>query len=268
MIWFFLFLFGIAIGSFLNVVALRYDGEHFLFSTKRLGGRSHCPHCKKTLRWFELIPLASFAMQGGRCRHCRARIGWQYPAVELISGVIFVAVHSVLWIVAFEILLLVAYVDILLGIIPDELNVMLTAVGIVAVWFVSQNTGIGNLSSFGPYASIFGLQANLWINHAVAAVFGAAFFGAIILATRGKGMGMGDMKLAFPLGLLFGWPDILIISMLAFIIGGVFGLALIVAGKKTMKSAVPFGPFLVVASAVAFFAGSSLFAWYFHAIGI
>src|SRR5580704_2783986 len=127
MLWIFLFIFGLAIGSFLNVVALRYDGEHFLFSNKKLGGRSHCPHCKKTLRWFELIPLVSFAIQGGKCRHCKAPIGWQYPLVELISGIIFVAVplrfsyvlylsshsaslvgFSAIWILALELLLLVA----------------------------------------------------------------------------------------------------------------------------------------------------------------
>jgi leader peptidase (prepilin peptidase)/N-methyltransferase len=284
MLWFFPFLFGLAIGSFLNVVALRYDGDHFLFSNKKIGGRSHCPHCKKTLRWFELIPLISFVVQGGRCRNCHAWIGWQYPIVELLSGIIFVAVplrfqslvisqpsfvfFSAIWIVVFEILLLVAYIDILLGIIPDELNVALIVAGFVEIWFVAQNFGIGNPSFFGAYAAIFGLQANIWVNHVLAAAFGAAFFGAIVAATRGKGMGMGDVKLAFPLGLLFGWPDIFIVSMLAFIIGGAFGIALIASGKKTMKSAVPFGPFLVAAAAIAFFAGSSLFTWYFHMIGV
>ena len=128
MVWFFIFLFGVAIGSFLNVVALRYDGEHFLFSEKQLGGRSHCPHCKKTLRWFELVPLVSFLIQGGRCRRCGISIGWRYPAVEMLSGIIFLAVPlhfsslasplgffsasliglSAIWVLVFELLLLVA----------------------------------------------------------------------------------------------------------------------------------------------------------------
>jgi prepilin signal peptidase PulO-like enzyme (type II secretory pathway) len=294
MIWFILFVFGAAIGSFLNVVALRYDGEKFLFSTKAIGGRSHCPHCKKTLQWYELIPLVSFAIQGGKCRNCKTHISWRYPIMELLSAAIFVLIPlrfstvayfataaatgapqmaaligvSAIWIIAFELLLLIAYIDILLSIIPDELNIALAVVALVEIAFVAHAFGIGNPSFFGGFASIFGLQANVWINHIVGAGFGVAFFGAIVAVTRGRGMGMGDVKLALPLGLLFGWPDILIIAMMAFVLGGVYGLIIITAGKKTMKSAVPFGPFLVIASTIAFFVGSALFNWYFHMLGL
>jgi prepilin signal peptidase PulO-like enzyme (type II secretory pathway) len=294
MLWFLLFIFGLAIGSFLNVVAVRYDGEKFLFSTKAIGGRSHCPHCKNTLRWYELIPLVSFVIQGGKCRHCKARISWRYPIMELLSGAIFLfiplrfstvpyfanavaagAPHvaafiaiSAIWIVAFEILLLIAYIDLLLNIIPDELNIALALVALIEIAFFARAFGIGNPSFFGAFASVFGLQANVWVAHLVAAAAGVAFFGAIVAVTRGRGMGMGDVKLALPLGLLFGWPDILIIAMMAFVIGGVYGLIAITAGKKTMKSAVPFGPFLVAAGTIAFFAGSALFNWYFHMLGL
>lgn len=250
-----LFIFGIAIGSFLNVVALRYDGEHFLFNTTEIGGRSHCPHCHKTLQWFELFPVVSYIVLGGRCRNCKAKIGIQYPIVELISGIIFVAVplqlsgmptiSSVIWIIALEILLLMSYIDILLGIIPDELNIALGLVAIADIWITAQ---------YG--------------DHLLGAVVAVALFGGIVAATRGKGMGMGDVKLALPLGLLFGWPDIAMIAVLAFIIGGIFGLGAIAFGKKTMKGALPFGPFLALASVVAFFWGSGLFNWYFHMIGL
>src|ERR1700722_12920571 len=123
-----LFVFGIAIGSFLNVVTLRYDGEHFLFNTKMIGGRSHCVHCGATLRWFELMPLLSFLIQGGRCRRCKVRLNIQYPIVELISGFIFMFVPlalgivatpaaplvllAALWVAAFEALLVMAAIDI------------------------------------------------------------------------------------------------------------------------------------------------------------
>jgi leader peptidase (prepilin peptidase)/N-methyltransferase len=273
----FLFLFGIAMGSFLNVVALRYDGTHFLFNPKQIGGRSHCPHCKRTLRWFELLPVLSFIVQGGRCRRCGAVIGWQYPIVELLSGFIFLLVPmyftfllgpSVLWVIVFEILLLVAYIDILLGIIPDELNIALIILGLFETFLFFGGAGAPNLSFFGPYAAIFGLQGNVLINHFLAAMIGAIFFGSLVAITRGKGMGMGDVKLAFPLGLLFGWPDIVVISLMAFVIGGIFGFGLILSGEKTMKSAVPFGPFLVVACVIAFFFGPALFGWYFHMIGL
>lgn len=265
--WLILFLFGIAVGSFLNVLALRYDGEHFVLSPKKIGGRSHCPHCKKTLRWFELIPVVSWVIQGGRCRRCGQAIGWYYPLVELLSGIIFVVAPSALWIIIFEILLLIAYIDIRLTIIPDELNIAL-GIAAIAVIAVSATSSTLNQSSFGLYASVFGLQGNIWLNHIVGAIVGGGIFGAIVAATRGRGMGMGDVKLGVPLGLLFGWPDIFIIAIMAFIIGGIFGVALIAGGQKTMKSAVPFGPFLVAASAIAFFAGAPIFDTYFHMLGL
>jgi prepilin signal peptidase PulO-like enzyme (type II secretory pathway) len=282
-----LFIFGAAIGSFLNVVALRYDGEHFLFNPKEIGGRSHCPHCKKTLAWFELFPIVSWLVLGGRCRRCKARIGFQYPLVEFLSGLIFVlvplrfstvayfAMHaphaiifSAIWIIALEILLLVSYIDIRLGIIPDELNVALFAVGLFEVWFIAWNIGIANPSFFGPFSAIFGLQGNVIINHAAGALVGAGLFGGIVAVTRGRGMGLGDVKLALPLGLLFGWPDIFAIALMAFVIGGIFGILAIVFHKKTMKCALPFGPFLAMAGVIAFFGGSALFNWYFHMIGL
>ena len=287
MIWFFLFLLGLAIGSFLNVVALRYDGERALFGQRSIGGRSHCPHCRNTLRWYELVPVLSYVVQGGRCRNCHASIGWWYPFVELVSGIIFVTVPlrflavatlaaqvplliglAVIWIIVLEILLLIAYIDIRLSLIPDELKIALIVLGLIGVLFDAKNFGIGNPSFFGLYAALFGFQQNIWLNHVGAGIFGSAFFGSIVAITRGKGMGMGDVKLAFPLGLLFGWPDVLLIAMMAFIIGGLFGIALVLTRKKTMKSAIPFGPFLVIASWVAFFAGSSIFSWYFHSMGI
>src|ERR1700722_8242727 len=186
MLWFFLFVFGVAIGSFLNVVALRYDGEHFLFNPKMIGGRSHCPHCKKTLAWYELVPIVSWVIQGAKCRTCKARISWQYPVVEFLSGLIFVFVPwyflsasylvpltsyllPICWTIAFEILLLISYIDIRLGIIPDELNIALCIVALVT------------------------LNAAIWLNHVEEGIGAALFFGVLVAITRGKGMGMGDV---------------------------------------------------------------------------
>src|SRR5581483_1723975 len=136
---------------------------------------------------------------------CGARIGFQYPAVELLSGILFAAVpwrflqvflltlhpsllaaFSAIWIIALELLLLMAYIDILLGIIPDEVNVALAVLGVIEVWFLAANFGIGNPSFFGMYAAIGGLQGNIWLNHVVGALVGAGFFGGLIAITRGK----------------------------------------------------------------------------------
>ncbi len=274
------FVFGLVVGSFFNVIALRYDGENFLFNPKVIGGRSRCPHCHTTLRWFELVPLVSFIIQGGKCRHCKAFIGFRYPVVELLSGLIFLFVPlqrlfffpnfptiSVLWVFAFEIFLLIGYIDILLGIIPDELNILLFAVGLLETYKLAIS-GASNVSFLGLPAAFFGLQTNVWTNHFAAALFGAAFFGLLVIVTKGKGMGLGDVKLAFPLGFLFGWPDILILLMMTFVIGGVFGIFAVTGGSKTLKSQVPFAPFLMMGATVVFFFGATLFQAYFHVIGL
>jgi len=260
-----LFLFGIAIGSFLNVVILRYDGDHFLFDTKMLGGRSHCMHCHATLRWFELIPIVSFIIQGGQCRRCKARLNVQYPIIELLSGLIFafvpvmiaagaapdapIALASALWIAAFEALLVMAMIDIRLGIIPDEINIFLSVVGVLLM-------------------VVFGWNEGTVLGRLIGGAVAGAFFAALIAITRGKGMGMGDLKLAIPLGLLFGWPDILFALMFAFIIGAIVGVFAVARGKNTMKGTLPFGPFLALGAATMFFLGAPILSWYFSLLGI
>jgi prepilin signal peptidase PulO-like enzyme (type II secretory pathway) len=285
MLWFILFLFGIAIGSFLNVVTLRYDGEHFLLDAKMIGGRSHCVHCKRTLRWFELVPLASFLIQGGWCRRCKARLNIQYPIVEFISGLVFVFVPlalgvgmagvvapliaiTVLWAAVFEALLAMAVIDIRLGIIPDEVNIFLGIVGIFIAIFSAGYFGAANHSLLGSYAAIFGWQGSVVLAKIIGAAFGGIFFAALIAVTRGKGMGMGDLKLAIPLGLLFGWPDIIFVLIFAFVIGAAVGLFAIARGKNSMKGTLPFGPFLALGAATVFFWGPQIFSWYFSLLGI
>ena len=275
-----LFIFGMVFGSFGYVLALRYDGERFLLDPKVVGGRSYCPHCRKTLRWFELIPFVSFAIQGGQCRHCKKRIGFAYPVAELFSGLLFVAVAarvrdfygvlgpnfwilSVLWIAFFFLLALLSVIDIRLGIIPDEMVIALCLLAVGIIGFAEMH-----FSFMGLYAGLFGLQENFWMNHVAGALAGILFFGGLVAVTRGKGMGMGDVKLMVPLGFLFGWPDTLFLAAVAFASGAVVGLGYVSMGKKTMKSSLPFGPFLVFAAVFIFLWGSGFLNWYFHAMGI
>jgi len=261
----------------MNVLALRYDGKRW-----NAAGRSHCPHCKHTLQWYELIPLASFMIQGGRCRACKARIGWQYPLVELLSALVFVFIPwrlgapaiggpawilSAIWIVAFELLLLVAYIDLLLQIVPDELCILLGVVAIFETIFAGAYLAPG-ASFLGPYAAFFGTFGNIWLGHAVGALFGGGFFAILVLVTRGKGMGMGDVKLGLPLGFLFGWPDIAFLYAAAFVAGSVIGLVLIAMSRKTRKSAVPFVPFIALGAVLTFFFAAALIAGYFRIIGL
>ncbi len=279
---FWLFVFGTAIGSFLNVVALRYDPDKFLFSPEVIGGRSHCPQCKKTLRWFELIPLVSFILQRRRCRNCGMKISFRYPAVEVVSGLIFVLVpmrlaafyllpaslyfytFAALWVFVFELLLLMSLIDLRLSIIPDEINVGLIALGIGVTLLTRPGLSLAYGSFLKGYALLFYFPNSVLANRLLGALFGLLFFGAIIVATRGKGMGMGDVKLSVPLGILFGWPDIIILVGLSFVTGSFFGIYQIFFKEKHLKSALPFGPFLALGSAILFFFGYEIVHSYFQ----
>jgi leader peptidase (prepilin peptidase)/N-methyltransferase len=277
-----LFVLGLAVGSFVNVLALRYEPEHFIFKKSSWSGRSFCPQCKSPLKWHELIPLVSYALQRGRCRTCKSKISPQYPIVELVSGLIFVfvpnsfsvlfplssfllSISSVLWIAVFTTLLLVTLIDLRLRVIPDEANIFLAALGVILLLLAPDTRyQIPDTSSFlGSYALIFGLQNNPWLNHFIAALVGAVFFLSLVLITRGRGMGMGDVKLASVLGFLFGWPDIFLLIVLSFVVGSLFGLYAMARRGYTMKSAIPFGPFLAAGAALTFFFGEEIVRWYF-----
>jgi leader peptidase (prepilin peptidase)/N-methyltransferase len=280
-----LFILGTAFGSFLNVIALRYDPDKFVWSGS-LRGRSRCPACGRALRWFELLPLASFLLQRGRCRTCGARLSLQYPAVELLSGLIFVFVPRglnnyfslppsfylppaayhllvIFWTAAFLVLLLVSLIDFRLRLIPDELNALLALLGAVAAYLAAPHWSEAGTSFLGPYALLFGFRENIWLNRLAAAALGAAIPGFLVLVTRGRGMGAGDMKLGFALGALFGWPEIILVLAFGFVFGSAVGLGLIAFGRKTMKSFVPFGPFLAAAAAFVFFWGYAAVDFYF-----
>lgn len=238
-----LFLLGIAAGSFLNVLSLRYQPDMKLFAADNLFGRSRCPYCKTTLRWYELIPLVSFFIQSGKCRHCHHNLTWQYPIVELLTGLVFVFAPG-LWIPAILVLLLIALIDARLSLIPDGLNILLALCGAILI-------AIQNLGSL-----------NVWLNHLLGAVLGAASIGIIIAVTRGRGMGIGDWKMSAALGFLFGWPKILLILGAAFAIGGVWAGIILILQGKSFKDAIPFGPFLSIAAILAVFFGDAIIKWY------
>ena len=285
-----LFCIGAIVGSFINVLTRRYDGTVSVFHVSRIRGRSHCESCKKELRWFELIPILSFVIQGGRCRSCHARLSLQYPFVEILSGLILAAFplffstyymipqlalfHEpvgwfvwlmAVWILAALTLLTLSIIDLRLKLIPDELTILIAFLGIVSlvVQGVYHRFGAVEGSFFETYAPIFGMRQNSIVNHIFAAVVGLGIFGVIYLITRGKGMGLGDVKLAAALGLLFGWPDSLLVFVFASLIGFVAGIILIVFRGRTMKDAIPFGPFLALGAFLTWFFGNSFTKLYF-----
>ncbi len=251
MIWFFLFLFGLAFGSFLNVFVLRFrTGE-------TLGGRSRCFSCLRKLEWYDLIPLASYLSIRGRCRYCGSSISIQYPIVELLSGLILatlwwfyfggsapdfsaitLAQFSLVAVFSF-VLLAIAVYDLRHKIIPDEFAAALFALAIlrtILTWRVEQ----GEFESSIPVDVLTGLV-----------LFG--FFAALWFFSKGAWMGFGDAKIAFSIGLFLGFPAALFALLFAFWSGAIVGIALLVFKLASRKTEVPFAPFLAFGSLAAFF---------------
>jgi leader peptidase (prepilin peptidase) / N-methyltransferase len=235
-----LFVLGAIVGSFLNVLALRFN------SGLSLGGRSKCPHCGKTLRAYELIPVLSFFVSGGRCRGCKARISWQYPLVELWTGLIFMTVFdpalpyilNVLLLAVFSLYVAITVYDFRHKIIPDRL--VYAAIIISALFRVMD--GGGALDYF-------------------AGIILAIFFAAVWLFSGGRAMGFGDAKLALSVGFILGAAAGFSAIALSFWIGAVVGLAMIFFKRFnplsdrlkqiTIKSEIPFAPFIVLGAWLA-----------------
>ena len=275
-----LFVLGVILGSFINVVGLRYSGEGRLFDFTIIGGRSRCSKCQKQLSWYELVPVLSFLIQQGKCRYCEQRLSLQYPLVEIMGGLIMLLpvyfynyfdlahkallgqdiapyiIIAVIWTFAALAMLLLTIIDWRLQIIPDQINLFLAGLGVAMIYLPA-------VSFLENYAFIFGGPLSSLANHLLAGLMGLIFFGAIIAISNGKAMGGGDMKLAGALGLLLGYPDIILMIISAFVIGAIWGLYLIASGKSKFKAKVPFGPFIVLGVFVTIFYGHTLANWYF-----
>ena len=260
----FIFIFGLCVGSFLNVVIFRLE------KNKSLGGRSFCHQCRHQLSWKDLVPVFSFLFLGGKCRYCKAKISWQYPIVEISSALIFLLIFNqasvipgltrnpeslfLAWIPAFagmtamfyiaSALIVIFVYDLKHYLIPDK--VLFPAIGVALVY-----------RFFEPA---------MLVNYLLAVAIASGFFFFIWFASRGRWMGFGDAKLAILMGLLLGFPNILVALFLAFLLGAVVGVGLIIFQKKGLKSQVPFGPFLITGTFLALFWGSQIINWYLNGL--
>ena len=246
------FVFGLIIGSFLNVVILRYNTQ------KSFGGRSACMSCQHTLTWYELIPLLSFLGLGGRCLNCKSKISIQYPLVEFASGLIFALLFlkfqsvfyaNTLMFVGvyayftsmFSLLLVIAVYDFKHKIIPDTLVFFFNVVAFLGLFFFSS----GSFFDFSPHVPSF--------FEFISGPLLALPFAAIWLMSSGTWMGLGDAKLALGLGWLLGFGKALSGVVVSFWAGALVGLFLIVFLRKySIKSEIPFAPFLVLGTFLAF----------------
>jgi leader peptidase (prepilin peptidase)/N-methyltransferase len=238
---------GLAIGSFLNVCIYRIPLGQSLVSPA-----SRCPSCAYSLPWFENVPVVSWVLLGGRCRHCRAPISVQYPLVELVTAVLFVLVT---WLVPAGALLaarltLVALLVVLFGIdlhhqiLPNTLTLPGIAIGVI-------------FSLAGPPGVLDALAGALL---GAGILYGIAW--AYFLARREEGLGMGDVKMLAMIGAFLGWKAVLVTLILSSLAGALVGVALIAFGRGTMRVALPFGAFLAPGAVVAMLVGDALVAWY------
>ncbi len=251
-----IFILGCVIGSFLNCVIYRMESKKSF--TK---GRSFCPKCQHTLAWYDLIPVFSFILLKAKCRYCKKKISWQYPALEIATGLLLILnfkflilnqililnfkflITAVYLLIINSLLILIFIYDLKHYIIPDKL--VFSAIGL---------------------ALVFGILNGSLLNFIIAGLVASGFFFLIWLVSQGKWMGFGDVKLTLFMGLFLGWPNILVSLFFAFVSGSVIGLVLIVLQKKKMKSEVPFGPFLIAGTFFALFWGDKLINWYLNLI--
>ena len=271
----FIFLLGLAVGSFLNVVQLRLEK-----GKSALQGRSYCPHCRHVLALQDLIPVLSFFWLRGKCRYCSGLISFQYPLVEISTAVIFLAIFNsqllifneflilqffkLLYLFIIASLLIIIFVhDLRHYVIPDK--IVYPAIGITLFYKVFEFGALHNWGFIRNAKLEIGNFEPL-LNPLLAAFLGSLFFFAIFMVSRGAWMGFGDVKLALFMGLFLGWPNILVALFLAFLIGAIVGIGLISLKKKEFKSEIPFGPFLILGTFIALFVGKELIHWYSNLI--
>ena len=268
--------FGLLVGSFLNVVILRLprrlewqwkrDAREILEEAELYDPPppgivvegSHCPHCKKKLRWYENIPVLSWALQGGKCRGCNAPISIQYPLVELLTALLFVACvwrFGFGW-KAFGAMVLTGYLVALSGIdfrtqlLPDQLTLPLLWLGLIAA---VENLYVGQKSALlGAMAGYFGLWSVYWVFKQL---------------TGKEGMGHGDFKLLAALGAWTGLVGVLPTVLISSLVGAMVGSIWLATQGRDKATPIPFGPYLAIAGWITFFFGGQIVGAYMRYAG-
>lgn len=255
------------IGSFLNVVVYRIS------VAENLLGRSYCPHCRTQVAWYDNIPLLSIILLRFKCRKCQKKISWQYPLVELGTGIMFLwvglkffnpgdaysLVPTAYYMIMVSFLAVIFVYDVLYMEIPSI--VLWPAVGLAVGYNLLVDwIHLGGEGVLGGG----GLLGNSTYSGTLAAFLAFLFFFLLVSLSKEKWMGMGDALLVILLGLLLGWPQILLALFLAFAIGAVYGIILIASRIKSIKSQVPFAPFLIIGTVISLFFYGPITEWYFR----
>lgn len=282
------FILGTVLGSFVKALADRS------LNKKSFWGRSYCPDCQRALAWYDLLPIISYISLGGKCRYCGDKINLEYLLVEVGMGVLvgllfgsfdfaqdkllfflpdllfktfFVTVLAILFLTDIKKMLIPDRI-ILPGIVISIIFIIfITIIKISYLYYYLSQTAVGQ-KLLPPYSDYFQrhalITAEPFFGSALSAILIGGFFMALIVITRGKGMGGGDVKLGALMGLVLGFPQSLLAVILAFLSGAMVSLILIFGGKKHFGQTIPFGPFLVLGSLITLFWGQQIIDWYLH----
>ena len=246
----FALLFGMVVGSFLNVCICRMPHDQSVVSPP-----SHCPRCSYRIRWYDNIPIVSYLLLRGKCRGCGTHISLQYPLVELLNGMLalllFLRFGPTLAFAALFVfcsaLVVITFIDIEHQIIPDEISLPGIVIGFVLSFF---------------------LKGHSWLNSLLGILLGGGSLLLVAYAyqwlTGKEGMGGGDIKLLAMMGAFLGWKAIPFIIFASSLVGSVFGISMMLFQKKDSKLAIPFGPYLAFGAVLYIFYGKPLIQWYLN----
>jgi leader peptidase (prepilin peptidase)/N-methyltransferase len=237
------------IGSFLNVCIYRLPLKRSVMHP----ARSFCPNCQTTIAAYDNIPLFSYLLLGGRCRHCQTRISWRYPAVEVLTGILALlcvyhyglTIPALIYFLFTSTLLVITFIDMDHQIIPDRITLPGIPLCLLAAFWLPSITW--SQSIVGLVVGGGSLFVVAWLYH---------------FLTNKHGMGGGDIKLLAMIGALIGWQGVVFTIFISSAVGTLVGLVVMVYRRGNLKIAVPFGPFLSLGATVYIFYGSALLGWY------
>ncbi len=250
---FFAFLFGLALGSFANVCIWRIPLGKSLVSPP-----SACPHCQTPIKFYDNIPILSYLVLRGKCRHCKGPISLQYPVVEAVMGLLSLVLfirygprhQYIIYLIFHASLLIITFIDLHHKIIPDVISLPGIAVGFL-------------------YSLLPGPPS--WMDSAIGILAGGLGLMAVAMAfeliTGKEGMGGGDIKLLAMIGAWLGWKALPFVVLISSVAGTIIGGGALLITKKELGARIPFGPFLALGAVVYFFFGHALISFYLGLLG-
>ncbi len=265
-------LIGLLIGSFLNVCIHRWPPEESVVSP-----RSRCPNCKHAIAWFDNIPILSYALLRGRCRHCHEAISMRYPFVELLNAGLFaliagrdgLSLESAKMMLFVSMMIVLFFTDLAEYILPDEITIGGTIIGIALSPFLLLSDGLSGIIFF-----FMGKNPEPWVRSLTESCLGAILFGGVLFLVGEiyyrvrdiDGLGLGDVKMVAMIAAFWGVPQTMFVLIVGSLVAAVTGVILIVVTKKDWKYALPFGSYLAAAAVVAVFWSHGILFWYWDLV--